>query len=176
MKLLLGAGNKTEPGFTTMDILPSADIVADLEKKPWPVPDNSVDHLYAANILEHLHDPVGVMEEIYRICKDGATVGIHVPYFKSTAQFKQPTHVTAFTERSFEYFDADHLSQDERNMMAAGSLKANFRTEKITYNYYTRGTRFFPFKGLLRRFLWDIVKTIDFNLRVVKSGAPKAGL
>ena len=116
------------------------------------------------------------MEEIYRICKNGAKVGIHVPYFKSTAQFKQPTHVTPFTERTFEYFDAERLSQGERNMMAAGSLKANFRTEKITYNYYTRGTRFLPFKGLLRRFLWDIVKTIDFDLRVVKPGAPKVEL
>lgn len=174
MKLLLGSGGYTRPGYTTVDILalPTVDIVADLNK-PLPIPDNSVDEIVADCILEHLDDTVAVMEELYRVCKNDAKVRIKVPYFKSTAMYKIPTHVSFFTEHTFDYFTPEH---PEREQMAGGGLQANFRVHKLHYLYYTRGTRFIPFVGLLRRFLWDIVKSLVFELRAVKPGAPKAEL
>jgi hypothetical protein len=44
----------------------------------------------------------------------------------------------------------------------------NFKVRKFTYNYYTRGTKYLPFVGLLRRFLWDIVKSIVVELEAIK--------
>jgi len=105
------------------------------------------------------------MEEIYRVCKSGAKVKIKVPYFKSTAAFKDPTHLSFFTERTFEYFDRDSV---DRHSLPEYKLKANFKMLSLTYNYYTMGTRFLPFKNLLRRFFWDIVKSIVVELKVIK--------
>ncbi len=70
-----------------------------------------------------------------------------------------------FTERTFEYFDRDYIESEK---LPEYKLKMNFKVTKLSYNYYTRGTRFIPFVGLLRRFLWDIVKSIVVELRVVK--------
>lgn len=166
MKLLLGGGNEKREGFTNIDILklPNVDIVADISKG-IPLPDNSVDEIIAHYILSCLPNTVFIMEEMYRVCKNGARVEIKVPYLKSTAAFKDPTHVSFFTDRTFEYFDRSYI---ESGKLPEYNLKSNFKTVSLTYNYYTRGTRLIPFVGLLRRFFWDIVKSLVVELRVVK--------
>jgi hypothetical protein len=115
--------------------------------------------------LEHINDVPALMEELYRICKHDAVVKIRVPYFKSTAAFKDPTHKSFFTERTFEYFDRAYQDSEA---LPEYKLKLNFKMTKLTYNYYTRGTKYLPFVSLLRRFFWDIVKSIVVELRVVK--------
>ncbi len=164
MKLLLGGGSKHKDGFTNIDILPlkEVDIVANLAEG-IPLDDNSVDEVLAENILEHLPDTVFIMEEIWRVCKPTAKVVIKVPYFKSTAAFKDPTHIKFFTERTMEYFDRNFVGRLPDN-----NYKCNFKTDKIIFNYYTRGTKYIPFVFLMRRFFWDIVKTIVFELTVIK--------
>lgn len=166
-KINLGGGRNKREGFLNIDILsiPEVDIVADLNKGV-PLQDNSVDEMVALSILEHLDDTCFVMEEIYRVCKRDARVTIKVPYFKSTAAFKDPTHKRFFSERTFEYFDRSFI---ERSLLPDYHLKCNFKIEKISYNYYTKGfrskilaNRFFV------RFFWDIIKTITVEFRVVK--------
>jgi ubiquinone/menaquinone biosynthesis C-methylase UbiE len=115
--------------------------------------------------MEHIADVTALMEEIYRVCKPGAKIKIRVPYFKSTAAFKDPTHVSFFTERTFEYFDRDFI---DGHKLPEYKKKMNFKVRKFTYNYYTRGTKYLPFVGLLRRFLWDIVKSIVVELEAIK--------
>jgi len=167
LRIDLGGGKKKLEGFINIDIvaLPTVDIVADISKG-IPLPDNSVIEVRANYSLEHIPNTARVMEEIYRVCKNGAKVIIRVPYFKSTAAFKDPTHVSFFTERTFEYFDRDLVGKK----VPEYNLKTNFKMRSLTYNYYTRGTRFIPFVGLLRRFLWDVVKSIVVELEVVKEG------
>jgi predicted SAM-dependent methyltransferase len=81
MKLELGGGDFNRGGdWTNMDLNPVADIVHDLELFPYPQADESVDELYSSHCLEHLVDPIGVMNEISRICKVGARVEIRVPH------------------------------------------------------------------------------------------------
>jgi len=165
-KINLGGGADNIEGYLNIDRveLPTVDIVADLESG-IPLEPNSVAEVRAVNILEHLSNTVFIMEEIHRVCKPNARVVIKVPYFKSTAAFKDPTHCSFFSERTFEYFDRTNI---EDGTLPEYKIKANFHIENITYNYYTRGTRFLPFAGILRRFLWDIVKTIVVELRVKK--------
>lgn len=162
----LGGGEETIDGFLNIDIvdLPSVDIVADISKG-IPLPDNCVKKVRAFYILEHIPNTAAIMEELYRVCQPGARLKIKIPYFKSTAAFKDPTHTSFFTEKTFEYFDQDFI-KDHR--LPNYQKKYNFKLVKLTYNYYSRGTRFLPFAGLLRRFFWDVVKNIIVELEVMK--------
>jgi ubiquinone/menaquinone biosynthesis C-methylase UbiE len=166
LRVNLGGGNEKIEGYVNIDIvdLPEVDIVADITEG-IPLPDNSVIELRANYVLEHIDDTVKIMGEIYRVCKNGAKVKIRVPYFKSTAAVKDPTHESFFTEHTFAYFDRGYTESGE---LPNYKLDMNFKLEKLTYNYYTRGTKYLPFVGLLRRFLWDIVKSIVVELRVEK--------
>jgi len=106
MKLDLGCGlNKTE-GFTGLDrlALPGVDIVCDLDREPIPLPGDSVDEIRTMHFLEHTDDLLAVMQEVWRVCRDGARVSIVVPYFNSIGAFRDPTHRRFFTWETFEHF------------------------------------------------------------------------
>lgn len=53
----LGGGNNPNPGFINIDILPldNVDIVWDLERTPWPLPDECAHKAVASHVLEHLN-------------------------------------------------------------------------------------------------------------------------
>lgn len=83
------------------------DIVHDLEKLPYPLPDESVLTCLASHVLEHL-DPrltIDIFNEIWRMMKKGGELVIAVPYGGSRAFWQDPTHINGFTEVTFEYFD-----------------------------------------------------------------------
>ena len=106
-KLHLGAGHEIKKGWINHDLvdLPGIDKTFDLDNFPWPIESNSVNEVYAANILEHLPNTIKVMEEIYRITIPGAKVYISVPYWNSWEAVTDPTHKTQFNEFTFEFFD-----------------------------------------------------------------------
>ncbi len=166
-KINLGGGRNKQPGYATIDIIayPEVDIVADVTKG-IPLPDNSVEEILALSIIEHLEDTVFIMEEMYRVSKNNAKIIITVPYVKSTAAFKDPTHKKFFTERTFEYFD--------KSLLSAGRLpdyhmKCDFQVKNIAYKYYTPWFRHIPgINRIFGRFFWDIIKTLTFELRVRK--------
>ena len=110
MKILdLGCGKRKRKGTIGIDISKDtdADIIHDLNKFPYPFSDNEFDYVYADNIIEHLDDVVKVLEELHRITKNGATIKIIVPFFRSIYAFIDPTHKHYFTVRSFDYFDPE---------------------------------------------------------------------
>jgi SAM-dependent methyltransferase len=166
-KLLLGGGTLTKPGFTNIDILdlPGVDIVHDIQTG-IPFDDNSVDMVLADNSFMYFHDVQFVMEEIWRVCKPNAMVVIKVPYYMSESGFKDIADVKRFTERTFEHFDRSYV---ERGLLPEYNIKCNFKMDKpVTFNYYRRGVRFIPFIWFWRRCFWNIVRTIVFELRVIK--------
>jgi SAM-dependent methyltransferase len=106
----LGCGKKKYPGSIGLDISPDtdADVIHDMNKTPYPFEDNTFDFVYMDNIIEHVNDIIEVMEEVYRITKNGAKVKIIVPYFRSLYAFIDPTHKHFFTTMSFNYFEPGH--------------------------------------------------------------------
>lgn len=154
-------------GYANIDVLdlPNVDIVYDLTKG-IPLPDNSVNEVYSAHFLEHLEDTVAIMKEIYRVCVPGALVRIKVPYFKSIGAFKDPTHKSFFTEKTFDYFDKDHLLNNE---LPEYNLGVNFKVEKISYIWSSPLLRYLPGKKhFFIKFFWNIARSIYYELRVVK--------
>jgi SAM-dependent methyltransferase len=105
--LHLGCGPTSKCGDVGVDVLagPAVDVVHDLNAIPWPLGDDSFDAVLCHDVLEHLADIPGVMREVYRICRDGATVDIHVPSPSSPDLFTDPTHLRGFGHASFDYFD-----------------------------------------------------------------------
>ncbi|MDO8667787.1 MAG: methyltransferase domain-containing protein [bacterium] len=167
-KINLGCGDKKNPGFIGVDRIKTAaaDIVHDLDIMPYPFDDNSVDEVIADNILEHLTDVIAVMEELRRICKNGAIIKISLPYYKSSGAFSDPTHKHFFTENSFQYFSPDH----EYHFYT----KAKFKVLKVKLLAKDFGDRrhklrnLLPFKKFFNFFLFNIYDEIYFELKCIK--------
>lgn len=165
LKVNLGGGRNTEEGYINIDIcsFPEVDIVHDVSKG-IPLPDNSVVEVKARHVLEHIADTIKIMEEIHRVCRDEAIIKIKVPYAKSDGAFKDPTHKSFFTEETFYYFDSGR-----ENRLPDYNIDANFAIKRIAYQWSYSFLRFFPFKKLiLKKFLWNIVKTLYIELEVEK--------
>lgn len=107
--LEVGPGpNRLFPQSTTLDIYPGCapDIVHDLNQTPYPIPDNTFDLVVCLHVLEHVQNLVGATTELWRMLKPGGLLFVEVPYFTSVHFHTDPTHVHAFTTRSFDYYVA----------------------------------------------------------------------
>lgn len=113
LTLNIGCGRCKEPLIEGKEIrvdildMPEVDVIWDLNKFPYPFEDNKFDKIIARDILEHLDDIFGVMEQLHRILKVGGTIYIHTTYWKTEDSFTDPQHKHFFTLRSFDYFDKD---------------------------------------------------------------------
>jgi len=124
MRLNLGCGNRKRPGWRNVDKVPqcSPDEIVDLERLPWPWPwpDNSVDEMFLSHVLEHLGEVtdvyLGIIKEIYRVCRDGATITVVVPHPRHDNFLNDPTHVRAVTAEGLKMFS----QASNRQLMAEG--------------------------------------------------------
>ena len=92
--------------WTNLDILKlkGVDVVHNLNKFPYPFKNNEFDEVYTSHCLEHLDDLVKVMNELKRICKNGAKIIIRVPHFSCGVSYRDPTHKRLFSYFTFDYF------------------------------------------------------------------------
>lgn len=106
--LHLGCGQKKYPGALGIDRTagPQVDLEHDLDDHPWPLPSDQFAKVYLIDVLEHLEDPVGALEEVHRVCRDGAEVVIIGPSAGSHHLWGDLTHRRAFTSRTFACFEA----------------------------------------------------------------------
>jgi len=103
MKINLGSGYKRFDGFVNVDNNHDAepDYIVDLEKDKLPFDDNSVDEIKAHHILEHIGDGFfHLMQEMYRVCEDGAVIDIQVPHHRHEVFFGDVTHIRPITTES----------------------------------------------------------------------------
>ncbi len=108
--LNLGCGNKHLPDAINLDITADTkpDVVHNLNQRPWPFPDGQFQQVCAYDVVEHLDDVIGSMEEIHRICRPGAIVRITLPHFSCSNAFTDPTHRHYFSIFSFNYVTGEH--------------------------------------------------------------------
>jgi 2-polyprenyl-3-methyl-5-hydroxy-6-metoxy-1,4-benzoquinol methylase len=90
---------------------PGVDVVHDLNRFPFPFPDNEFDEIICDDVLEHLDDIIAVMEELWRIGKPGGILKISTPHFSSDNYFTDPTHKHPFSSRSFDFFDSAYADK-----------------------------------------------------------------
>ena len=137
------------------------DIVHDLNKAPWPFKDNTFDEVYCNQILEHFPDLIKIMEEIHRISKRGCRVKIFVPYWSSEGAFRDPTHKSFFTEKTFEYFTEESCCNYY--------TKARFKVKKIEllWHKYVKPLTYIIPKRILKCFN-NVIPNIYYELEVIK--------
>jgi SAM-dependent methyltransferase len=103
--LHIGAGSKKLRRAVTLDINPrlNPDVVWDLNDFPYPFADGEFDLVLCEHVIEHLQNVIRVMEELHRVTRAGGRVIVRVPHFSSLNFNTDPTHVHAFSSRSFDY-------------------------------------------------------------------------
>ncbi|MGH8678927.1 MAG: class I SAM-dependent methyltransferase [Burkholderiales bacterium] len=102
----VGCGRNKFPGAIGIDFAQNslADIMHDLNKFPFPIEENSFDVVLCRNVIEHIQDVVGLMEEIHRIGRNSADVVITTPHFSSLYSYQDPTHLRHLAFDSMDYF------------------------------------------------------------------------
>ena len=111
IRLDIGCGENKQEGFIGMDIrdMKGVDIVHDVTKYPWPLPDDSVLLALASHLVEHINPAdfgfINFMNEVWRVMKPGGEWMIVLPYAGSPGYWQDPTHVNPCNETTWHYFD-----------------------------------------------------------------------
>jgi SAM-dependent methyltransferase len=102
----LGCGKKKASGFVGIDrvALPGVDVVCDVMEQGIPFEDGTVDVVRAHDFLEHVSDPLAIMNEIYRVLKPNGLADLRVPSTDGRGAFQDPTHISFWNENSFGYY------------------------------------------------------------------------
>lgn len=101
----LGAAHGKPEGYIGIDIRegPGVDIVRDVTEG-LPFDDDSVGIIRAADFLEHIRNPVPLINEIWRVLVDGGWFLSATPSTDGRGAFQDPTHVSFWNENSFWYY------------------------------------------------------------------------
>ena len=140
MKINLGSGYKRIDGYVNIDHDPlvKPEYLVDFENDLLPLEDNSVDHLIAHHVLEHIGENfLKLMQELYRVCKDGTELDIKFPHHRSDIQCMDPTHKRVLTVDQFLLFSKDynnyHIKQGGSS--SGFGLKLNVDFEVLRYKF-----------------------------------------
>lgn len=95
----VGCGSAKTPGAVGLDISgdTDADVVHDLDVFPYPIADESFDQILMQDVIEHVREPIRVMEELHRIARPGARIQLRTPHFSSVLAYGDPTHRHVFS-------------------------------------------------------------------------------
>lgn len=105
-KLNVGCGTDIREGWTNLDVVDyGGNQITDLNKYPWPFPENHFDFILCSHIMEHLQNFNAVVTELYRIAKPGGEIEVRVPFFLSTKFYSEPDHRIPFGIRSFDNYE-----------------------------------------------------------------------
>lgn len=105
-QLNLGCGLDRRPDCFHVDVRPGVkpDLVWDLDQHPYPLPRNHFEHIYALDVVEHLDDVQGFLEEAHALLAPGGVLEITTPHFSCCNSYTDPTHRHHFGYFSFDYF------------------------------------------------------------------------
>lgn len=107
--LNVGCGHDIREGWVNIDgaDLPGIDFNVDLDDcaaTPLPLPSDHFQELEMIHVLEHLRNPLPLMQELWRVAAPGARLFVKVPHAGHDDAWVDPTHVRALTPHTFTYF------------------------------------------------------------------------
>jgi len=131
----IGCGVKPHPEASiTIDSEPSSKptYLCDLTNN-WPLPDSSVDKIFARSVLEHIphKQTKNIFNEVERVLKIGGEFSFSVPHFFSHVAADDPTHYSFWTLRTVDYFCGDrmpHVFKKSGLIVSKKQVKVDFPT------------------------------------------------
>lgn len=133
LKLDLACGQNPKADFEGVDVcaLPGVKHVVDLQRYPWPWPDNSVAELHSSHYIEHI--PMEMIDgqdaffrffdECYRILVPDGWMTVVCPCARSNRAFQDPTHRRFIVMETFFYL---WKPWREQNGLSHYNVKCNF--------------------------------------------------
>lgn len=139
-KLNIGSGFLRYPGYLNIDIDPDCnpDYIVDLERDTLPFPDNSVTDVHIRHILEHLGNGFfWFLQELYRVCCDGAVIKIAVPHHRHDYFLNDPTHKRPITVDGLNLFSKkfNNYCKEINDGCSKLGLYYNVDFEIVNFNY-----------------------------------------
>ncbi len=106
----VGCGINKYPGAIGLDRNPNtaADVIADLDRFPFPFEDSSFREVRAIHVIEHVADVIRTMEEFWRLLAPGGRAFIVTPHYTDFSSFCDPTHRWHLNSYSLRYFGEDN--------------------------------------------------------------------
>ena len=98
IRIQFGAGGHIKSGWINVDLDTSqgANKICDMEKFPYPFPDNYADEILCEMTLEHIRTPTKAINEFHRIIKPHGIVRITVPHFSHAYALAADNHISVF--------------------------------------------------------------------------------
>lgn len=117
-KLNFGCGLDVRDGWDNVDCQKDKRLSKsfDFDVFPYPIKNDTYDYVLANQVLEHLDRPERVLEELHRICKNGAIIHIEVPYYNNRGAYADITHRHYFAGAAFVNFAQEHRSINKKQM------------------------------------------------------------
>lgn len=126
--LNLGCGDRRPPDCLNVDKDPSVDpdLIFDLEKTPWPFPDNFSEDIRLHFVLERLgptfENLQAIVRELYRVAKPGARIEIEALNPKHPSFAEDPGNLSAITPGFMRHFDAVRSAKLEPHLASKNKV------------------------------------------------------
>jgi SAM-dependent methyltransferase len=168
--LNLGCGRQHREGCINVDRVEQVrpDLVWDLDRYPYPLPDSHFERIFASDVIEHLQDVAAFMQEVHRLLVPGGIVEITTPHFSCANSFTDPTH-----RHHLGYFSLDYFTR-ESPLDFYSDARFEFVERQIVFhhsllNRLVRRLAARHPRGYEQRFAWIFPAWfLRFQLRAVK--------
>jgi SAM-dependent methyltransferase len=175
-RLNLGCGRAKRADCFNVDARAEVapDLLWNLDQRPYPLPRDHFDAVWALDVVEHLASVKDFLEEVHALLAPGGTLEITTPHFSSANSFTDPTHRHHLGYFSLDYFTRDH----PWNFYSAARFEIVERTlvfhdslaDRLAERFANRHPRLYE-----QRFTWLFPAWfLIFKLRAVKETGPAA--
>jgi len=165
IKLDLGCGENKPEGYFGIDkqSFPGVDLVWDLENG-IPFNSDSVDEIRAYHFLEHMSNPIMIMNEIWRVLRPGGILEFEVPSTKGEGAVADPSHRSQWNKLSFQFYVDDTLRRTHSIYCKFKILELEEFENKDWETVYVRGKlqaiKDVSKKGIIQTEIEESVKTL----------------
>jgi len=124
-KLNFGCGNQILNGYDNVDIQTDKRLTKsfDFDKFPYPLKENTYDHILMRMVIEHLEKPDKTLYELHRICKPQAIIRIITTFYNNIGMTNDMEHRHYFSHKTFIEFIRQSTKIHKRNMFKIRRLE-----------------------------------------------------
>jgi len=161
-KLNFGCGNDIKKGWDNVDMQEEAPISTDLNIFPYKFAKaDTYDYVFINAVLEYLDNPIKVLEELWKICKNGATIELRYGYYNNLGAFNYPNCKHYFNENTFKVYLKNNYYISPKNKFCIESLEMTpTQVGKWVYPKWLRNK--------LSHFIGGITEKVHVKLKVIK--------